>query len=111
MKTLLKVLPYILTVLLTLILANQCSTNKTLNAKLDVLNNELKLSKGEYLKLLKTSDSILKIKNKTIIEYKTIYKYLKPIQDAQDNLPDSVYSLNERQIDRTIRTYKRPVRN
>ena len=64
-----------------------------------------------YQKQQKVADSLFKIKQEVLIEYVTIYKTLKPIQDAQDNVNDSVYSLDEQQIDSTIRAYKHPVRN
>lgn len=89
----------------------ECKDNTEFQSHIDELQRSNDSLMVIYQKQEKYADSLLLIKQKTIVEYKTIYKYLKPIQDAQNNVNDSVYGLDEQQLDSTIRAYKHPVRN
>lgn len=106
MTKLVKILPYIIVIALTVFIFKQCESNKEFKSKISVLEDEKDSLSSLYLKLDKVNDSILNIKNKTIVEYKTIYKYKKQLQDEAHKIDSVVYSLNEQQIDSTIRTYK-----
>lgn len=94
---------YIIIVILVGLLFHQCNDR---NAKLNDLRRVNDSLKVEYLKLVKTSDSILKIKNKLIIKYDTIEKIKYIIKYETDSIVDSVVDLSERELDSTIRAYK-----
>ena len=99
-------IPYIIIIILTVIITKQCTDNKQFKSDIKHLENVKDSLNKEYLNEKKVADSLFKIKNKTIIEYKTIYKYKTQLQDEANNVTDYVYSLNERQLDSTIRSYK-----
>lgn len=79
--------------------------------KLNDLSHEKDSLIVEYQKLKKVEDSLLSLKNKTIIKYDTIIKTKYIIKDETDSIIDDVYTWDEQRIDSTIRAYKRPVRN
>lgn len=89
----------------------QCENNKQFKAKLDVLRASRDSLKGEYQKLEKVSDSLSKIKNKTIVEYKTIIKYIKEQQNETDSIVDSVGDYDERKLDSIISNHRHIKRN
>ena len=57
------------------------------------------------------NDSILILKQKEVIKYIKIENQLNTVKDENKNIINSVYSLNERQIDSTIRNHKHTIRN
>ena len=80
--------------------------NKELNEKLkrqDQVQDSLKVViKG----LEKEYDSLQKVKQEKIIEYITLKSDLEKQQDETDSIVNSVYTLDERQLDSTIRSHK-----
>ena len=57
------------------------------------------------------NDSILLLKQKEVVKYIKIENQLNIVKDENKNIINSVYSLDERQIDSTIRNYKHTIRN
>ena len=106
MKKVYKILPYIIVIALTIFTLKTCDNNKEFEQQISDLERKKDSINTLYLKLENVNDSVLKLKNKTIIEYKTIYKYKEQLQDEQDNISNVVYSFNEQQLDSTIRSYK-----
>lgn len=87
------------------------TNSNSYKCKLNNLRHEKDSLIVEYQKIKKVEDSLLKIKNKTIIKYDTIIKNKYIIKDETDSIIDDVYTWDEKRIDSTIRTYKRPTRN
>lgn len=101
----------VVTVLLVLTVVFAFKSNKSFKSgmkRYKIVNDSLN---SRYLKQVKVADSLSKIKNKTIVEYKVIYKYIKNAKKETDNVYDVVYDFNERQIDSTIRAHKHTFRN
>ena len=89
----------------------ECKENTLFKVKISDLERSKDSLSVLYQKQQKVADSLFKIKQEVLIEYVTIYKTLKPIQDEQNQVPDYVYSLSERKLDSILANYRHPKGN